>query len=113
MAQQVLLICDRCEEKDGVENVKYSFGGQMYEVDLCEKDRSTLDKVMKSWLEISRPVTSYASPRQRSAAPSDDDRGWTPQQVREWAAGAGVEVATKGRIPDPIIQQYLAAQTKG
>jgi hypothetical protein len=37
-----------------------------------------------------------------------DEDGWTPAEVRAWARERGIEVGDRGRIPETVIELYLA-----
>jgi hypothetical protein len=38
----------------------------------------------------------------------DHDTTWTPADVRAWARERGIEIGDRGRIPEPVIELYLA-----
>ena len=38
----------------------------------------------------------------------EDENEWTPAEVRAWARERGLEVSNRGRIPETLIELYLA-----
>jgi hypothetical protein len=38
----------------------------------------------------------------------DHESSWTPAEVRAWARERGLEIGDRGRIPEPVIELYLA-----
>ena len=38
----------------------------------------------------------------------DHDTAWKPAEVRAWARERGIEIGDRGRIPEPLIELYLA-----
>ena len=53
---------------------------------------------------IQKPARKPAAVQKTNAA-----GGYTPKQVRAWAAAHKVSVPSMGRIPRSVVDQYLAA----
>ncbi len=63
------------------------------------------------------PETENAEPPNSGDDPAAADESGpapagtpAPKDVRTWAAGQGIEVSAKGKLPDALVAQYLAAQ---
>jgi Lsr2 len=92
--------------------VSLGWDGQSYEIDLSKKNISSLEKVLKPYLDAGRRVRGSATRSSRrsgrSASSGTADRGKL-QDVREWARANGHEVSERGRIPSVIREAYEAA----
>jgi Lsr2 protein len=44
----------------------------------------------------------------RSSDNSDSEAQWNPAEVRAWARERGLGVGERGRIPEPVIELYMA-----
>ena len=83
---------------DELHRQKFSVGGKQYELEGTQE-------TIAAFLEVVRPYTEKAKKvpaRTRQGGPSNSE-------VRAWCKRTGVEVSERGRIPQDIIDQYLAA----
>jgi len=104
MARKTVIISDLSGE-EGAEEVSFSWDGQAYTIDLLEAEKEKIAKLLAPYLEKASRVkgeTVKATPKKKTDAPD-------PRVVREWAAGQGIEVSSKGRVPGDVIEKYLAA----
>lgn len=81
-------------------------------LEATEAERRALAEV-----EVARRALDAANARLRqirggsvTAAVQPESAGVDPKAVREWAAANGVECGPIGRVPRPVVEQYLAAQ---
>lgn len=120
MAERVTveLIDDLDGSNEGVTNHTFSLDGSVYQIDLSLKNLDRLTKALQPFIEAARPpqassrtVTPLpkASPARRRASSGAAAAGVDPKAVRVWAAENGKDVPARGRIPKPIIDDYLAA----
>lgn len=127
MAQrlQTLLECDLDqdgERRDATTMTFWSSTGVQHEIEVCEDHRKDIDEVLTaidSFTEYARRIgprvrSTTASPAltrrrtSRSSGSSGSD-GPDPIAVREWATSQGIEVSSRGRISQKVLEQYAAA----
>ena len=114
MAQQVVTtLIDDLDGSEAVDTITFGYKGYTYELDLSEKNLAKFDKAMGSFVQAARRVGRLNSESKTRAArgsvtrvPSDS------AAVRAWAASNGVQVPTRGRIPQSVKDQYEAAQAR-
>lgn len=56
------------------------------------------------------PPPVETPPTSDPVEPPADQRPVTAAEVRAWAANNGIDVPAKGRLPEAVMDQYLAAQ---
>lgn len=101
----VVTVTDDIDGSDGAETISFGFGGQTYEIDLGKKNLDTFKKGLQPFIDSGRKVG-----RQSAAKPA---RGKTSRKdssaIRAWAAGQGLAVSERGRIPAAVVAEYEAA----
>lgn len=92
------------------ETVLFSLDGIAYEIDLSSANAAALRDAFSAYVDAGRrisgrtaPAASARRPRTRRAAGNEN------QTIREWAESNGFSVATRGRIPENIVEAYHAA----
>jgi Lsr2 len=112
MARKVeVKLLDDLDESPAAETVMFALDGVSYEIDLSAKHANELRGGLDKFVQVAhrlargRPV-ARSRPSRRSAA-----NGVENQAIREWALSKGLEVATRGRIPRSIVEQYNARGT--
>lgn len=115
MARKVNVIVvddlDGTELPEGqAEVVNFALDGVNYEIDLTEKNATALRKAFGKYVEAGRKTGrgNVVNIRRRANKAAAGD-GPDPKVVREWAASAGIELASRGRIPAEIVQKFQAA----
>jgi hypothetical protein len=99
------VIDDLDGSKDASE-VRFSFEGVDYSIDLSRKNRAALEKALKPYIDAGTRV-SRRSPSRRGRGSASSRRDLSA--IREWARGQGLEVSDRGRVPNSIIERYEAA----
>lgn len=84
-------------EEHEVHIVRFSLDGRDYVIDLSEKNANDLRSALEKYVEAARP------------APTLSSKKVNPTEVREWARAAGINVATRGKIPHDVIEQFRIA----
>lgn len=77
--------------------VRWSLGGDEYEIDLTEANFGEMVKDLEPWKKASR--RTRRARRQRRQLPG----------IRDWARSQGYDVKPQGRVPDKIVAEYEAA----
>jgi hypothetical protein len=102
------VVCDfpHTSEVQATETVRFRFEGREYEVDLCATHAKEMRKILNPYLEKARKVSGGGSQRQRKASA----KRRRSEDIRAWAAGRGLKVSQRGRIPATIVDEYKAAE---
>jgi hypothetical protein len=115
MAEVVTLVDDLDGSTENVTNHVIIIDGSAFTIDLSEKNVDKLHKAFQPFREKARPAGAAA--RQVTPLPctaglrkrASSGAGVDPKAVRVWADENKIDVPTRGRIPKPIIDQYVAA----
>lgn len=94
---------------DADETVRFALDGKEYEIDLTESEATDLRDFLAPFIKAARRTTVTAKGGARARAVRSGMVGPDPKSVREWAASRGVKVSDRGRIPQSVVDQYLAA----
>lgn len=89
------------------ETVRFGFEGVAYEIDLAHDTAATLAAFLAPYVKAARRDTGTpkAAPK-KAHRPADEARN---ARIREWAAGEGIELPARGRIPAEVVKAYNAA----
>jgi hypothetical protein len=106
MSSKVLVLLeDDLDGSKASETVTFGIDGTQYEIDLNEQNAQKLRGDLDGYISKARKVGG-----RRSGRRSTDGRGNVDlRAVRAWASSNGIELATRGRIPGVVIDQYRAA----
>lgn len=107
MAQRVIVSLE--DDLDGTkadETVQYALDGVNYEIDLSTKNSDKLRKSLADWISHSRRVGGRKKVGGNQPAKRDPEQ---TKAIRKWAADAGIEVPSRGRIPEEVIAKWEAA----
>jgi hypothetical protein len=118
MAEVVTLVDDLDGSTENVTNHVIIIDGSAFTIDLSEKNVDKLHKAFQPFREKARPAGAAARqvtplPKaggtRKRASSGAAAAGVDPKAVRVWADENKIDVPTRGRIPKPIIDQYVAA----
>ena len=129
MAREVTeKLIDDLDGSGAVETVTFALDGTSYEIDLSKRNAAALRKSLDRYVAAARRQGSPSAVRRRPAkqagksaqpAPTGKTakpkpkpkpkRGFDLVQLREWAGANGVDVPSRGRIPQAVVAQYKAA----
>lgn len=110
MAQRVItqlvsdLSGDEVIDGDG-ETIEFAYRGARYSIDLTGQEAQAFDAAITTYIEHASKIASGRGGRRAtgtSAGPKASD-------IRAWAQKAGLDVPSRGRIPQEIKEQYEAA----
>ncbi|MDP9884199.1 hypothetical protein J2W21_001709 [Sinomonas atrocyanea] len=105
MARTVIItLVDDLDGSEADQTVSFSLDGRHYEIDLNADNAAQLRESLAGFVQAARRRgPQRATPRRAAGQP--------PQRaVRDWADANGIEVSSRGRIPQSILDQYTAAQ---
>lgn len=107
MAQRTQVVfTDDLDGTDAVGTVHFALDGKSYEIDLNEKHAKQLRDGLAKYIDAGRKVSGA---RRGGRGAARGGAGPTPSEVREWAKNKGYEVSERGRVPNELIEKYLAA----
>ena len=105
MAQKrVVELIDDLDGTAANQTVKFALDGNSYEVDLNDGNADEL----RSSLERFTAKARRTGGRKQSAI-DFGPAGPSTKDVRAWALSQEIDVSLRGRVPDSIVQQYLAS----
>lgn len=117
---EVKLVCDYCMGKDAevhraIKTRRWALDGQQYEVEVCEKHDSLLDRDAEVWRTVSRKAGTKAREiGRRSAVKAVTSRAGEEYDKGEyvaWAQQKGYNVNPDGR-PNPRLLRKFLDETK-
>lgn len=101
----VVTVTDDIDGAEGAETVTFSFGGQVYEIDLSKKNLEKFKKGLQPFMDSGRRVGRQPVTRPTRGRTSRKDSS----AIRAWAAEQGLSVSERGRIPAAVVAKYEAA----
>lgn len=106
----VIELIDDLDGSKATETVRFGLDGTEYEIDLGQRNAEELRTVLGRFVEAGRRA---AANRRRAGgarqAQTKTAAGTDTKAIRGWAAEHGVEVNSRGRIKDDVVQRYLAS----
>ncbi|WBU38448.1 histone-like nucleoid-structuring protein Lsr2 [Homoserinibacter sp. YIM 151385] len=109
----VILIDDLDGEElpAGTSPTTFSLDGAQYRIDLGSANRAALEKALEPFIEVA--VRTGASSGGRKSGSSGGGSGRTSPEklaaIRVWAAGRGIELPSRGRIKQSVIDEFDAS----
>jgi len=121
MAQKVRVeVLDDLDGGEAAETVAFGLDGVSYEIDLSADNAAALRSEFERFIQAARRVggrrmkvalgQSTVAATRSSGTGQGNSREYN-QQVREWAAANGYEVAERGRLSSEVIEAYETART--
>lgn len=94
--------------------VAFSLDGRHYDIDLNTENRDRLGEAFGQFIAAANKVKGNNEGRAKKAVQdrkssqggSGTDKGYTPAEVRVWAASEGITVNERGRINAEVIGKY-------
>lgn len=90
-----------------VRTVTFALQGRDYQIDLAPHNEDTFMAALAPFLERARAVHGYAR-RQGTARPRV--RNAEAAEARAWALAQGMQVSTRGRVSQSLVEAYRASQ---
>lgn len=99
---------EQIEDGDG-ETITFAFQGKSYKIDLSIPNADDFRKTMQKYIKSGEQTgtTGTTSRSSRTSTSHRNDKGYL-QSVRNWAATKGIQVSSRGRIAQPVLDQYEA-----
>ncbi|MDQ4490784.1 Lsr2 family protein [Sinomonas sp. ASV486] len=102
MAKTVIIeLVDDLDGTPAAETVRFALDGRHYEIDLSTANAARLREAL----------AGFAGAARRQGPPRLRRTILKPQQrvIRDWAAAHGIKVSPRGRIPQTVVDRYIAA----
>ena len=100
VTKTVVSVVDDIDGSPDAETVTFTYDGKSYEIDLARKNRDALASALSPFVKAARPTSRKSA--QRPTSNSNEDAA----AIRAWAAGKGIEVSDRGRVPRSVREQY-------
>ncbi|ACY96363.1 MULTISPECIES: histone-like nucleoid-structuring protein Lsr2 [Thermomonospora] len=112
MATKVVLV-DDIDGHEGEDVAKRDFevAGAQFTIDLGDANYKKLTEVLEALAPYLEKATTVkrATRARKSADAAPRLRGYSNTDVRQWAQAQGIELSERGKIPDEVYEQFIAA----
>jgi hypothetical protein len=95
---------DDTDGSEAAETVAFGVDSVAYEIDLSDQNAKKLRDALEPWVSKARKTGRGRRRTRRDGAGKADLKA-----VRAWAASNKIELSTRGRIPQSVLDQYHAA----
>jgi hypothetical protein len=106
MAQKIKISwVDDLDGGSAEETISFTLDGTRYEIDLSADNAQRLREALRPWVEAASPMNE-----RRRRPPGLSRLVIEPHNapiIREWAREHGLDVPTRGRLPDRLVYAYL------
>jgi len=102
------VIVDDLDGSTDATTVTFALNGASYELDLSEKNKAALFKVMAPYIEAARVVSRRGS----AARGRRSDDGRDTARIRQWANANGHAISARGRISRTVLDAYRDANKR-
>lgn len=100
----VIQLIDDLDGSEATETIRFGLDGTEYEIDLAEQNAESLRGALTRFVEAGRKTGGATRRQVTTVAPAVDTKA-----IRLWAAENGIDVNSRGRIKDDVVQRYLAS----
>jgi hypothetical protein len=106
----IVQVSDDLDGSANTSEVRFAFEGTEYTIDLSSKNRKSLEKALRPYIEAGTKVSGRGSRTSRSArSKGSGDSSVDLAAVRVWAKQNGHQVSDRGRLPKAVLDAYTAA----
>ncbi|MCC3299758.1 histone-like nucleoid-structuring protein Lsr2 [Arthrobacter caoxuetaonis] len=108
MAQKIIVtLQDDLDGSQADETIRFALEDVRYEIDLNSEHAKEMRDSLAPFIEAARKVQAARGPK--PGRPAGQRQGPSPSDVREWAKSQGMKVNDYGRVPQALIDSYVAA----
>lgn len=112
--REIVVLEDDLDGGNADESVKFALDGIAYEIDLNSKNAAKLRDAFAPYVKVARKTKGgvvtggrgIGARASRGAAATDREQN---KAIREWAKRQGEEISARGRIPQSIVDRYMAS----
>lgn len=110
MAREVIeLVRDDLDGSEDATPVVFAVDGIAYEIDLSDKNAEKLRAALAKYIPVARKLGRVTV---GAKAPRAIDQKAFNTRVRKWARAEKKKISGRGRIPQELVDEYLAAGGK-
>jgi hypothetical protein len=105
MSSKVIVFLE--DDLDGTkadQTVEFGLDGAAYAIDLSDSNAKMLRGALEGYVDKARKVSGKPSSSRKTISSGIDNRA-----VRRWAEANGIELSKRGRIPQDVASQFMAA----
>jgi hypothetical protein len=105
MSSKVIVFLE--DDLDGTkadQTVEFGLDGAAYAIDLSDSNAKMLRGALEGYVGKARKVSGKPSSSRKTISSGIDNRA-----VRRWAEANGIELSKRGRIPQDVASQFMAA----
>lgn len=114
MAKKIVQLTEYMDDLDGsvvdetdIDTISFSYRGTDYEIDLKAANAKKFDDALKKYIDSARKVGRTRSGGGRSRPGTGSGRSKEDlAAIRHWLRQKGHEVSDRGRIPQPLIDEF-------
>ena len=106
----VIELIDDLDGSEATKTVRFNLDGADYEIDLTEQNADELRGILGRFVDAGRRTDGRRATAP-AAASSTTAAGVDTKAIRRWAEENGVQVNSRGRIKDDVVQRYQARQS--
>lgn len=107
MAQRTtVILVDDLDGGEATEQVEFAVDGRSYEIDLSAENSAKLRDVFEPYISAARRRTGRRTTSATPAPPRPTSDREHNQAIRKWAAGQGMKISERGRIPTSVLEAY-------
>lgn len=118
MAQRTIVtLTDDLDGGEADQTVSFGLDGTAYEIDLSDKNATAMREALSNYIgaasvaRADREASAKRAVREHRASQgkrgtSGSGKGYTPAEVRAWAASEGITVNERGRINKEVIEKF-------
>lgn len=100
----VIELIDDLDGSEATETVRFALDGSEYEIDLAGQNADELRGVLARFVQAGRKAAGNSTKPALAVRQLVDTKA-----VRAWAAENGIEINSRGRVRDDVVQRYLAS----
>lgn len=108
---RTFLVDDLDGSADSVETVQFNADGVNLEIDLSPANATRLREKLARFVDAAHPVkpAKAPAPAKRGKATVVATNKVNVQEIRQWAAQAGLQVSSRGRLSADLVEKFNAA----
>lgn len=103
MQKTVVELVDDIDGSPATETIRFGLDSVEYSIDLSGRNAEKLRGDMEKWVRAAQKIGG------RRSRKTTNDGGPDLKAVRKWAASNKIELSSRGRVPQRVIDQYHAA----
>ena len=104
--QTTVVLVDDLDGSEATEQVEFAVDGTSYEIDLSAQNSAKLREVLEPYISAARGRSRRRAASVPAAMPRPVADREHNQAIRKWAAGQGMKISERGRIPSNVLRAY-------